>query len=234
MTTAYRRTGVGGPELVPAWLHPIREACLDVRAAHFTDGLTPPDDGSARDSAVLMLFGETEGEPDVLLIERSMQVRSHPGQAAFPGGRSEPYDADAAATALREATEETGLDPNGVEVLATLPPLWVPVSNHAVAPVLAWWSEPSPVAAVDVGEVASVHRVRLTDLLDPAYRLQVRYPGDRFGPAFRVDGLFVWGFTAGLLSGLFDLAGLTKPWDRTRIEDYPALPGVRRRGTGGS
>src|SRR5699024_8637098 len=125
----------GLPALVPAWLRPMAEACLGADPARLAAGLTPPNDRSVRDSAVLMLFGETAGEPDVLLIERSMHVRSHPGQMAFPGGRSEPDDVDAPATALREAMEETGVNPQGVDVLATLPKLWVPVSNHAVSPV---------------------------------------------------------------------------------------------------
>lgn len=222
------------PALVPDWLHPIVSAAHDVRAEQLAVAAAPPADGSARESAVLTLFGETDGEPDLLLIQRSMRLRSHPGEAAFPGGRSEPGDADAAATALREANEETGLDPRGVEVLVHLPSLWVPISNHAVTPVIAWWRDPSPVRAVDLGEVASVHRVALADLLNPAYRLQIRYPGNRYGPAFRVDGLLVWGFTADLLSGLFDVAGLTRPWDRTRVEDLPIPPELRRRGMGGS
>lgn len=228
MTDAERVT------VIPDWLRPIVDACTGVDAERFAPASAPPGDGSARDSAVLMLFGETDGRPDILLTERSRQLRAHPGQAAFPGGRTDPGDADEAATALREAVEETGLDPAGVEILTSLPPLWLPVSNHAVTPVIAWWREPSPVRAVDLGEVASVHRVAVDDLLDSAYRLRIRYPNGFFGPAFRVDGLLVWGFTANLLSRVFDLAGLTKPWDRTRIEDLPIPPEVRGGGSGAS
>jgi len=216
--------------VVPTWLRPIIRACAGALPGQLADAATPPDDGSARESAVLILFGDTAGHPDVLLIQRSLHLRSHPGQVAFPGGRVEPVDPDVPATALREAVEETGLDPAGVETLATLPPLWVPNSGNAVTPVVAWWREPSPVWAADRAEVASVHRIRLDDLLEPAHRLQIRYPNGWSGPAFRADGLLVWGFTAGVLAGLFDIAGVAKPWDRTRVEDFGEVPEIYGRG----
>jgi 8-oxo-dGTP pyrophosphatase MutT (NUDIX family) len=95
-----------------------------------------------------MLFGRLDSIPaarrratvaadlDVLLQRRARTLNSHPGQVSFPGGRSEAEDVDAAATALREAQEETGLDPSGVEVLASLPDLPLAASNHLVTPVL--------------------------------------------------------------------------------------------------
>ena len=81
-------------------------------------------------------------------------MRSHPGQVSFPGGSIDATDASPTAAALREAQEEVGLDPAGVEVLATLPELWLPPSNFAVTPVLGWWREPTPVAVVDAGRGA--------------------------------------------------------------------------------
>jgi hypothetical protein len=128
-------------------------------------------------------------------------------------------DADVEAAALREAAEETGLDPAGVDVFALLPPLWLKVSNFSVVPVLAWWRAPSPVGVVDAGEVASVHRVPIGELTDPANRLLVRRPSGKAGPAFRVRGLLVWGFTAGLLDQLLAIAGWERPWDRSRVEE---------------
>ena len=87
-----------------------------------------------------------------------------------------------------------------------------------------------PVRPVDLAEVASVHRIPLDDLLDPANRFQLVYPDGRSGAAFQADGLLIWGFTAMVLSDLFDVAGLAKPWDRTRTLELP-MPGVRGRGT---
>lgn len=188
----------------------------------------PQGVGGAHAASVLMLFGRLDSIPaaadeatvaadlDVLLQRRAATLSSHPGQVSFPGGRSEPQDADAIATALREAQEETGLDPDGVEVLATLPELPLAASNHVVTPVLAWWRSPSRVAAVDHAETVEVFRVPVAQLLDPATRFTsvLSRAGMTFrGPAFDVDGTIVWGFTAMVLDGLFEAAGWTLPWD---------------------
>ncbi|MVQ41627.1 NUDIX domain-containing protein [Microbacterium sp. MAH-37] len=175
-----------------------------------------------------MLFGRLDDIPaasdettvaadlDVLLQRRAATLSSHPGQVSFPGGRREAQDADAIATALREAQEETGLDPAGVEILATLPELPLAASSHVVTPVLAWWRAPSRVAAVDHRETVEVFRVPVAHLLDPATRYTSVLSRDGFtfrGPAFDLDGTIVWGFTAMVLDGLFDAAGWTLPWD---------------------
>jgi 8-oxo-dGTP pyrophosphatase MutT (NUDIX family) len=180
----------------------------------------PPDGGLT--SAVLVLFGEQSGVPDVLLIERSHDMRSHAGQPAFPGGRIDESDADAVAAALREAEEETGLDPSGVQVLGVLPDLYIPPSGFTVTPVVAWWRTPSAVSVVDAAEVASVHRVPLAELTDPSRRCRVRHPSGYVGPAFEVRDLLVWGFTGGLLDRLIHLGGWERPWSsQARLVSLP-------------
>ena len=181
----------------------------------------PPEDGG-RTSAVLVLLGEGAAGPDLLLIQRAADMRSHPGQPAFPGGAVDPGDAGPISAALREAQEETGLDPVGVEVFATLPDLWLPPSGFVVTPVLGWWRTPSPVHAAAPAEVAAVHRVPVAELTDPGNRLLVTHPNGYVGPAFKVRGMLVWGFTAGLLDRLLAISGWEVPWDRDRTEPLPA------------
>jgi len=187
----------------------------------FFSRFAPPDEGG-RPSAVLMLFGPSiGGGEDVVLTERSHSMRSHAGQVSFPGGSIDPDDSGPVSAALREAQEEVGLDPYGVQIVAELPDLYLAHSNFVVTPVLAWWSEPSPISVVDRSEVARVLRVPLSELTDPARRFSVTHPSGFVGPAFDVDGLLVWGFTAGLISKLIQLAGLERSWDRTDQRPLP-------------
>jgi 8-oxo-dGTP pyrophosphatase MutT (NUDIX family) len=204
----------------PTWLAPLIAAVDGITARDLSRIEAPAEGG--RESAVLVLFGEGADGPDVLLIERSAGSRQHPGQAAFPGGAVEPDDDGPVSTALREAAEETGLDPAGVEVLATLPSLWLPPSGFHVVPVLAWWRAPSAVSAADPAEVAAVARVPIAALVDPSNRFRVQHPSGFVGPAFEVDDLLVWGFTAGLLSRLLELGGWARPWNATDVRDLPA------------
>lgn len=182
-------------------------------------------------SAVLILFGALDRIPatdrvptvatelDVLLIRRAEGLRQHAGEIAFPGGSSEASDASIIDTALREAVEETGLDPAGVEVLGSLPPIHLPVSNHMVTPVIAWWRLPSEVAA-DHSESVEVFRAPIAEMLDPDARVTSvlrRTDVTHRGPAFilseRLGSHVVWGFTGILLATLFDELGWSVPWD---------------------
>jgi len=199
---------------VPAWL---RELAAAAKTMEIPPLLAPPERGG-RLSAVLILFADGPGGPDLLFTQRSQGLRLHAGQPAFPGGSVDAGEGPVAA-ALREAAEEVGVDPDGVDVVGTLPELYIERTGFRVVPVLGWWRQPSVVAPVDVGEVAAVERVGLAELADPAVRLMVRVPDGRTSPAFRVRGMLIWGFTAVLVDRLLALAGWEKPWDTARVTD---------------
>ncbi|WP_093799827.1 CoA pyrophosphatase [Streptomyces sp. Wb2n-11] len=205
---------------LPGWLDPVAEAARSVRPEQLSRFL-PPESGAGRQSAVLILFGEGEKGPELLLMERAGSLRSHAGQLSFPGGALDPADGDPKSAgplraALREAEEETGLDPSGVQVFGVLPRLYIPVSDFVVTPVLGWWREPSPVGVVDPAETASVFTVSVADLTDPANRVTSVHPRGHSGPAFLVGPALVWGFTAGVIDKILHYAGWERPWDRSR------------------
>ena len=208
----------------PAWLRPIEEGARSITAQQLTR-FVPPEDSDPRRGAVLMLFGEGEHGPDLLLTERAHHMRSHPGHIAFPGGSIDEGET-ALEAALREAREETGLDPAGVEVFAELPELWLPPSNFAVTPVLGWWEVESPVGVVDPDEVHAVYRVPISDLVGTDHRIRVRHPSGWVGPGYLIGedrDRILWGFTAGIIARLLDHVGMAEqPGDDPPLRALPA------------
>ncbi|MDH2426718.1 CoA pyrophosphatase [Sphaerisporangium sp. TRM90804] len=202
---------------VPGWLSDLAANAADHPVPSL---LRPPADGG-RAAAVLLLFGESPQGPDILLIQRSAKGRNHAGQPAFPGGGVDAGDGGPVGAALREAQEETGLDPRGVRVVGTLPELYVWRSHNRVTPVLGWWHTPSTVHAASPDEVDAVARVPIAELCDPGNRLLLRFPGGSSSPAFRVRGMLVWGFTAGVLDGVLAATGFGTSWDDAPEEDLP-------------
>jgi 8-oxo-dGTP pyrophosphatase MutT (NUDIX family) len=207
---------------LPEWLHPVVEGARSITVDDLTR-FRPPEGTVARRGAVLMLFGEGPEGPDLLLTERAHHMRSHPGQVSFPGGSIDPGETPREA-ALREAWEETGLDPAGVHVFAELPELWLPPSNFAVTPVLGWWHEPTEVTVVDPDEVHEIFRAPIRELTDPTHRIAVRHPSGWIGPGFLIGedkDVILWGFTAGIVARLFEHVGWTREVPDAPLRDLP-------------
>src|SRR5690625_4203970 len=134
---------------------------------HLTDLIDP------RQASVLLLFGSLDDRPatfqrtivpkelDVLLTQRSLALRNHPGQVSFPGGGLEPQDDDEIACAIRETHEETGVDPAGIIPIGQLPSLPLAVSNFCVTPVVGWWQRPNEMRTTT--EATRVFRVPVGD-----------------------------------------------------------------------
>jgi hydroxyethylthiazole kinase-like uncharacterized protein yjeF len=166
---------------------------------------TPPP--GARVGAVLVLLEEgadaaSQG-PRIVLTRRRPDLRSHPGQLSFAGGRVEPGE-ESVAAALREASEEIGLDPASVTVLGNGPTFYVPPSRFWVVPVVARWHAPHPLVPEpkEVAEVLHVDLVTLTD--EQRWRhTPVALPGGSAW-AWQLDDDLLWGATAFVVRMLLD------------------------------
>ena len=160
-------------------------------------------------AAVLFSIVLRDHEPSVLLTQRNPDLKDHPGQISFPGGRVEPQDVSPAATALREAEEEVGLDPARVEVVGYLP-VYRTVTGFCVTPVVAIVKPPVDLRP-DPGEVADVFEVPLSFLLDSANhrRCTMQFEGrQRDFFAVPYGDRYIWGATAGIILGLARLLSL--------------------------
>jgi 8-oxo-dGTP pyrophosphatase MutT (NUDIX family) len=172
--------------------------------------LDPP--ATAREAAVLVLvYPDEAGLARLVLTERVTYDGHHSGEVSFPGGKSEPSDVDSAATALREAAEEVDLDPvaAGVEVVGALEPVWIPVSDFRITPVVAVAAR-RPRLTPSPAEVARILEPPVTSFLPDApvrvVERDVRGWPLRYG-GYEVENLHVWGATARILGQLGAVLG---------------------------
>ena len=147
-------------------------------------------------------------QPTVLLTERTTHLSTHSGQVAFPGGKRDESDADAVHTALREAQEEIGLEPDRVEVIGQLP-TYTTGTMFIITPVIAL-VEPDHALALNAYEVADAFEVPLAFLMNPAHhrRHHFEWSGSRreWLSMPYMDGTserFIWGATAAMLRNFY-------------------------------
>lgn len=161
----------------------------------------------SRLAAVLILIYPDNRSLNTILIQRPTYKGVHSGQISFPGGKAEEKDTDLIETALREASEETGIDPNEVTVLGCLTPLFIPVSDTEVTPVIGWQNN-KPNIDIDPAEVVHIIEADLEKLANPSIikvksfpvrneMLDVKY--------YDYEGYTIWGATAMLLHEMITL-----------------------------
>jgi 8-oxo-dGTP pyrophosphatase MutT (NUDIX family) len=165
-------------------------------------------------AAVLILLYPDNGNLHTVFIQRPEYNGVHGGQISFPGGKREPEDDDLISTALREAAEETGIVREDVEIVGILTPLFIPVSNIVVTPVVGW-TESTPHFTPDKNEVVFIIEASLDSFLD--YSIIRTSPFEIRGEKINIkyfdyNGHVIWGATAMILHELLTIikrAGLT-------------------------
>jgi 8-oxo-dGTP pyrophosphatase MutT (NUDIX family) len=156
--------------------------------------------GEPTPAAVLLLVVNHPGQPTVVFTQRTDHLADHAGQISFPGGRAEEGDTGPAHTALREAREEVGIEPEAIEILGELPDYHTS-TGYRVRPVVGW-AEPPVFFSPDPHEVAEIFEVPLAFLLEPAnHRYESAFYKGRLRHYWAMpwQGRFIWGATAGML-----------------------------------
>jgi 8-oxo-dGTP pyrophosphatase MutT (NUDIX family) len=214
--------GRGGPQHIPrpdGWVHGgaapwngVAPAPLDL--VRVREALTaapgrpsPVERPGMRASAVLVPLYEHDGDLWVVLTRRSQHLRAHRGEVSFPGGGQEADDPDLVATALREAQEEIGLDPETVDIIGELDHLTTVSSQAFIVPYVG--ALPArPTLTANPNEVERILHVRVAELLlEEVYREEVWRRGDFERPIwfFELHGDTIWGATAAMLRELLSL-----------------------------
>jgi 8-oxo-dGTP pyrophosphatase MutT (NUDIX family) len=158
-----------------------------------------------RNAAVLApLYFDTQGELHAVFTRRREDLRSHPGEISFPGGRQDEADADLPATALRETHEEVGLPPAAVEVIGALQPTPTLVTNYGIYPFVGL-IEPGFEWIAEAAEVAAVLELPLDAVREGYARRRVVRRGVAFRTdTYQVDDHLIWGATARIVGDLLE------------------------------
>lgn len=202
METDTIRTLVQG---LRANLVPVEQATF---LADAVEGLQP----DARKAAVLLPLFEQDGQLFLAFIRRATTLRSHSGEIAFPGGGVDRTDDSMVMTALREAQEEIGLNPTGIEVLGVLSPVFTVVSNYLILPVVAFLPHGLGDVLLQESEVTELLIVPVRDLADPhIMHTEVWSRNGRTRTVYFYDygNYRIWGATGRILNALLEVIAKT-------------------------
>lgn len=169
-----------------------------------------PEESGARKSAVLIAIFDLDGIPAFPVIERPADGSVHSGQISLPGGAHEVGELFPVATALREASEEIGLDPAQVSILGTITPLYIPASNFVVHPVVGSVDGPLHIPGSLVPNPSEVRRVIIVPLTELERCVgEMEFTGSsgekRVAPCYSLKDVTIWGATAMILSELLEV-----------------------------
>ena len=156
-----------------------------------------------RPAAVLVLLIDDPEGPLLLLTERAAKLRNYPSNLVFPGGAVEPGDNGPVATALREANEEVGIDPDTVNIIAMLSPIALPVTGFVVTAVVGWCLRLELTRAVNPDEVAAIVQVPLDEFAVTSIRVQRVGAEDGVRSPMSIDSTAVGAMTAAVIDVLF-------------------------------
>ncbi len=161
---------------------------------------------AVRESAVLVLFYPEAGDFYMPVIRRAFDGKKHSGQIAFPGGKYEPEDKTLITTALREAQEEVGIEPEKVEVLKKMTPVYIPVSNYQVQPILGITNQ-KPDFHPNFSEVDTIFSLNVSDFLNVKPVTKNFILGDKnlTAPFYILGEVEIWGATAMIMSELKEI-----------------------------
>lgn len=195
-----------------AW-QPLMPAGRDLNVL---PGLSPVE------SAVLLLFAPIDASLFLLFIRRSEDGRIHGGQIGFLGGRAEPSDTDFWHTALREASEETGINPAAIYKLGQLTPLYIPHSNFRVHPFVGYTLN-RPIfhrQTEEVDEILLIPFLKFFSQSSLTHDTFTTLRGNIKAPCFKIEDIKIWGATAMILNELISIAPNA---EATLYEDTPVL-----------
>lgn len=168
--------------------------------------LKPPAK-DAKKAGILILLYLKKKDLFTVLIQRNKYPGVHSGQISFPGGQKEKNDKDLIHTAIREAEEELGADLTNINIIGTLTPLYIEVSNFDVLPVIGWLKG-TPTFKPDIKEVENIIEIKLKDLLDDKNIDFLNFT--KFGkkikaPCYSIKKFQIWGATAMIISELVEI-----------------------------